>query len=60
VNAFLQHALQAWQPLRQRGMLVDGVCRRPAASPAAVAKPHPRRLLLALTGLRLNPLSRKS
>ncbi|WP_156458389.1 hypothetical protein [Rhodanobacter sp. Root627] len=51
MKPLFQRLLTAYQPLRQRGLLLDG--RQPAGTaPPVVAARRPRITLAALTGLR--------
>ncbi|WP_158754798.1 hypothetical protein [Dyella sp. S184] len=58
MNPILQHIMRAYQPLRQRGLLMDGQYRWPGADVSndsqesvPAARPRRRMLLAALTGL---------
>ena len=58
MNPIMQRIVRAYRPLRQRGLLMDGQYRWPAADisndsqeSALATRPRRRMLLAALTGL---------
>jgi hypothetical protein len=59
-TSFAQRVLQAYRPIGQHGLLIDGQYRRPATHPSETPSPRRRMLLVALCGVFRNDSSSRS